>query len=96
MWEYSSLWTLSKAMGRPGYAPHTMLSNLSEVFTNLQLPDFNQIRHCELNLNKEPLPSDKFNSLPTAIKEYQGKNILLKKDIELPNLVMSSLKELQA
>lgn len=72
-----------------------MLSNLSEVFSNLQLLDFNDIRHCDLNLNEEPLGAEYFDSVPNAIKKYQNKNVLLKRDIELPNLVMSSLKEIQ-
>jgi len=91
MWEYSSVWTMSRILERPGYVPKTLLDALSEVFANLSLPNLDSIKHCNLQLGGPVAPKE-LQSAAELRNIYQGKNIRLRNNMQLPILTFPFLR----
>ncbi|CAB3367799.1 Hypothetical predicted protein [Cloeon dipterum] len=80
IWEYAAVWTISRLMGRPGFVPDTLKSNLSLVFSNLSLPVLEQVSHCDLPLEKT-VTLQELLPLTELFHRFRGQNLLLPKYI---------------
>jgi len=90
MWEYSSVWTMSRILDQPGYVPNTLMEALGEVFANLSLANLDTIKHCNLQLG-QPVAQEDQQSAAYLKKKYKGKNVRLRINTELPNLTLHNL-----
>ncbi|XP_050294029.1 galactoside alpha-(1,2)-fucosyltransferase 2-like [Anthonomus grandis grandis] len=52
IWEYASVWAVSRVTGLDAYIPSCIKTTLNEIFENLTLPSFKEIAHCPIQFNK--------------------------------------------
>lgn len=84
MWEYASVWLVSKSTGREPFVPICIKHELEEVFNNITLPSLSEIAHCDI---KNPI------SVTHETVLTEKGNILLPNYAQMVHHVMHSLKE---
>jgi hypothetical protein len=83
IWAYAAVWSVARQLGRPGYAPDALITNLKTVFANLSLQGMDEIKHCKLDLGS-PINRTGLRSL----EAFKGQNMLLQSWMFLPKLIL--------
>lgn len=86
MWEYASVWALSRRTGLEPYVPRCIRIKLDQVFESLTVPTFEEIGHCPLDVTKFVKSLDAWN--------YTNQSILLPRYSIQPELVLTWVQDI--
>ncbi|XP_059491123.1 galactoside 2-alpha-L-fucosyltransferase SEC1-like [Neocloeon triangulifer] len=89
IWEYLGTWGLAKFLGRQAFVPKVTFDWLLPIFPDLDLPIYEEIKHCNLSLQR----IREVDSLDTLKERVQGQHLIFEKWYVLPRVVLPYLDE---
>lgn len=86
MWEYASVWAISRRTGLEPYVPSCIRDKLDQVFESLSVPTFGEISHCPINVNTFVKSLDSW--------DFTNQSILLPKYFVQPEIVLTWVQDI--